>query len=272
GDDRRTAELASQLEQVHRERGDSRAADRFGELRRRYQRAAGLSDEDLAAAAPPPPAPASAELEEMPIAEIEALPVAPASAAPPPPRKPEAPEVTASQPVHEKAAHEVDLSDEWTSLLEAKADAGGSTPTAAPPSAPEEFSGAQDAVEFEISADAEPEPAAQQPVGSAQEAPEAPGAAICLAESFASASPAPPPPPTPPAPTPPSKPASAAAEPEFELDQDYALLIEPEALVPAHEQRPPQAPPAPQPEPVAQNTAPAAPSGGFASDQFLADL
>src|SRR5262249_18995154 len=56
-------------------------------------------------------------------------------------------------------------------------------------------------------------------------------------------------------------------------DQEYELLVEPEALVPAHEQRPPEAPAAPQPEPVVQNAAPAQPAkGGFASDQFLADL
>src|SRR5580765_3584595 len=51
GDDRRTAELSAQLERIHHERGDSAGAERFGELRRRFQRAAGLSDEEMAAAA-----------------------------------------------------------------------------------------------------------------------------------------------------------------------------------------------------------------------------
>ena len=50
GDDRRTAELAARLEKLHGERGDQRTAERFAELRRRFQRAAGLSDADLAAA------------------------------------------------------------------------------------------------------------------------------------------------------------------------------------------------------------------------------
>src|SRR5262249_1566943 len=141
GDDRRTAELAAQLEQVHRERGDSRSADRFGELRRRYQRAAGLSDEDLAAVAAPPPA---AEPEEVPIAEIEALPVAPEPAKAKPTASPviEAPEVTASQPAAvspQQQVQEVDLSDEWASLLEAKAESKPSAATGAKPSA-EEFS------------------------------------------------------------------------------------------------------------------------------------
>jgi tetratricopeptide (TPR) repeat protein len=52
GNDRRTAELAAQLEQIHRERNDHVNADRFGELRRRYSKVAGLNESDL------PPAPA----------------------------------------------------------------------------------------------------------------------------------------------------------------------------------------------------------------------
>src|SRR6516165_4881846 len=51
GDDRRTAELAAQLERIHSDRGDATGVERFGELRRRFQRAAGLSDAELAAAA-----------------------------------------------------------------------------------------------------------------------------------------------------------------------------------------------------------------------------
>jgi pilus assembly protein FimV len=47
GDDRRTAELAAQLAQIHTERGDTRSSERFGELRRRFQRAAGLTDEEV---------------------------------------------------------------------------------------------------------------------------------------------------------------------------------------------------------------------------------
>src|SRR5208337_4055442 len=50
GDDRRTAELAAQLEHIHAERGDVRSSERFGELRRRFQRAAGLTDDEIAAA------------------------------------------------------------------------------------------------------------------------------------------------------------------------------------------------------------------------------
>ena len=50
GDDRRTAELAAQLEHIHASRGDVRSGERFGELRRRFQRAAGLTDEEIGAA------------------------------------------------------------------------------------------------------------------------------------------------------------------------------------------------------------------------------
>ena len=68
------------------------------------------------------------------------------------------------------------------------------------------------------------------------------------------------------------EPASKAEEPEFELDQDYELVLDPEPLVPAHDQKTPEVPIAPldpEPEPVTQN---AAPANGFASDQFLTDL
>ena len=50
GNDRRTAELSAQLEQIHRERNDHVNADRFGELRRRYSKVAGLNESDLPAA------------------------------------------------------------------------------------------------------------------------------------------------------------------------------------------------------------------------------
>ena len=144
GDDRRTAELAAQLEHIHSERGDVRSGERFGELRRRFQRAAGLSDEDIAtavAAAMPQPVETVPVLEdaavEAAVAKVtaEAAPVVaqaatPALAKPPVSEfevKPEAlPAVDAPetrvQPQASKseaAEHEeVDLSSEWASLLE----------------------------------------------------------------------------------------------------------------------------------------------------------
>ncbi|MGA2422091.1 MAG: tetratricopeptide repeat protein, partial [Candidatus Acidiferrum sp.] len=140
GDDRRTAELASHLEQIHQERGDTRSAERFGELRRRFQRAAGLTDEELTpapAAQPvvpevsadaaelaqelPLPEPEGELTSEIPVAleapteELEVLPEAPAA-----PERAE--EISASQPQAARELQEVDLSDEWASLLDESAD------------------------------------------------------------------------------------------------------------------------------------------------------
>jgi tetratricopeptide (TPR) repeat protein len=51
GDERRTAELAAELEQIHRERQDTVNADRFAELRGRFEKAADASGEKSALAA-----------------------------------------------------------------------------------------------------------------------------------------------------------------------------------------------------------------------------
>jgi len=154
GDDRRTAELAAQLEHIHSGRGDMRSSERFGELRRRFQRAAGLSDEEIAAAvaaAMPQPVevqPVGKEerppVEEVPVTpashiplEIEAVPLDAAIVAPVPARQPAAelpgieitkpPEVSAApQASADSAAEEVDLSAEWASLLEETREPGTS--------------------------------------------------------------------------------------------------------------------------------------------------
>jgi len=87
GDDRRTAELAAQLEHIHTQRGDKRSGERFGELRRRFQRAAGLSDDEISsavAAAMPQPVETVPVMEEAATAVeavVEAVPeVAPTPA------------------------------------------------------------------------------------------------------------------------------------------------------------------------------------------------
>jgi len=148
GDDRRTAELAAQLEHIHAERGDVRSSERFGELRRRFQRAAGLTDEEVAAAvAAAMPQPVETEpveeaatvvsaegAEELhseasaePVSEVaappgEASPVAQDAAAVVEEDVPEieiiepVPGLADAQPV--SASEEVDLSSEWASLLE----------------------------------------------------------------------------------------------------------------------------------------------------------
>jgi pilus assembly protein FimV len=147
GDDRRTAELAAHLEQIHAERGDMRSSERFGELRRRFQRAAGLTDDEIAAAvaaAMPQPVeavpieevaetpsveempeilvePAAVEALEVPVAAVQATPVAQSIPEP----VDELPEIEIIEEVPEASAEpqassteEVDLSSEWSSLLE----------------------------------------------------------------------------------------------------------------------------------------------------------
>ncbi len=160
GDDRRTAELAAQLEHIHALRGDVRSSERFGELRRRFQRAAGLTDEEISAAvAASMPQPvetvpveeAAAEVspqgaEEFPIeagaAPVEEATVAPAEAAPVPPSaaaetKEEEPEIEIVEPEPEVSAaphEEVDLSSEWASLLEETKEPESKPQVAAPAS------------------------------------------------------------------------------------------------------------------------------------------
>jgi len=174
GDDRRTAELAAQLEHIHAERGDVRSSERFGELRRRFQRAAGLTDDEIAAAvAAAMPQPVETEpveevattvsaegVEEPPIeagaeppAEVAAQPVqaSPAAQDAAAGMQEDVPEIEIiepapgaadAQPV--SAAEEVDLSSEWASLLEEtkepelKAKGPSPAPKAAAPSNVEE--------------------------------------------------------------------------------------------------------------------------------------
>jgi pilus assembly protein FimV len=126
GDDRRTAELAGQLEHIHASRGDTRSSERFGELRRRFQRAAGLSDDDVAAAvaASMPQPVETVPIEEVPVeaaaaaVTIEAVtrPEVPAHGEEAPQALPGA-EIPPTE-VAEAPSEEVDLSDEWASLLE----------------------------------------------------------------------------------------------------------------------------------------------------------
>jgi len=80
GDERRTAELAGQLEQIHRERQDTVNADRFAELRSRFEKAAEASGGKAAPAvqdsvsAEASVAPAASEPEPQPAPEIELVP------------------------------------------------------------------------------------------------------------------------------------------------------------------------------------------------------
>ncbi len=99
GNERRTAELASQLEQIHRERNDTVNADRFLELRQRFQKAAGMSEEELPDAPPigvTPVAPvASAETHASVVSAVPAS-EPPTFDATPSPREAEAAAATSS--------------------------------------------------------------------------------------------------------------------------------------------------------------------------------
>jgi pilus assembly protein FimV len=81
GNDRRTAELAAQLEQIHRERNDTVNADRFAELRQRYSKVAGLTEKDLPTAptmaAPPAITPAAEPAAAVPAQASTAAPAEP---------------------------------------------------------------------------------------------------------------------------------------------------------------------------------------------------
>ncbi|MGB2634053.1 MAG: tetratricopeptide repeat protein [Candidatus Acidiferrum sp.] len=174
GDDRRTAELAAQLEHIHASRGDVRSGERFGELRRRFQRAAGLNDDEIAAAV------AAAMPQPVETVPVEELHISEAAAAPPEIAVPsveavahteEAPQaavemklpevqmvekVSAEAPVEpaaEAEAEEVDLSAEWASLLEEtkEPEATPVVPQVSAPQAPPVHAAPADSVqEFEI--------------------------------------------------------------------------------------------------------------------------
>jgi tetratricopeptide (TPR) repeat protein len=258
GDDRRTAELAAQLQQIHTERGDIRSAERFEELRRRFQRAAGLTDEELAAS--PPPLPAAPEL---PRAVPEVV-----------PQQASVPE--SSAPAKEEV-HEVDLSDEWASML---SDTRPAEPAAKAPVVHEDA-----APEFEVPLEAaetentNPFAEISADMSSAEDLPDISirreaHETASIFEKEASSEPAEPLLREPAVRAKPPKEKPQAPEPEFEVEQEYELVLDAEPLVPAHEQKPPSPPPTPRkPEPVHQNAAPPAAAGeSFASDQFLADL
>src|SRR5947207_4607993 len=273
GDDRRTAELAAQLEQIHSETGDKRSSERFGELRRRFQRAAGLTDEELAIAGPPskPAAPEAAEAQpaDGTIPEIAAVPMPaappPAPAAPVREARPEPAEVN-STPA-QADVQQVDLSDDWATLLDVTRPAEGAAPPPVPAkpaaAAPTRQTKPGDVEEFQIAE----EPPVAEPSEAASAAP-----AISLKPEpvIEKAKAKPPAKQVSAAKTPPKPPQKS--EPEFELEQEYELVLDAEPLVPAYDQKPPEKPVAP-PAPVGKNAAPTPPPGNsFASDQFLPDL
>lgn len=169
GNDRRTAELAATLEQVYREQNDLSQAERFAEMRRRYQRVAGLKPEELPAATAPAPAEftiPTVAAEEVPAVEV-------------------APEVPA-EPAGEAEVHEVDLSAEWAAMSVPAGPVGAPPPVEVQPV--EEAPAAVEAAPIEIPL---PPAVEEAPVelGVTEAAPEAPA----VTEIPAAPEPAPPP-------------------------------------------------------------------------------
>lgn len=154
GNDRRTAELASQLDQIHRERGDIANADRFAELTRRYSKVAGISAADLpqvaaapTQAAPPPAAEPQASVAEAvvdePVAAAPEAPVFEIESAPA--------EAAAEPPAFEIAAEPVQQAAPRPPAAPAK-----------PAAVPIEFEVPLVSFEEEQTAQAPPEPVAEQ--------------------------------------------------------------------------------------------------------------
>jgi tetratricopeptide (TPR) repeat protein len=357
-DDRRTAELAARLEKLHTERGDQRGAERFGELRRRFQRSAGITDEELAAAceaALTERAHIPADTAEVDSDEFPAFEIAPEAAAAEDGAEPVL-KISAAAPGEATSQHpgsdphdvdELDLSEEWLSVLKevepghtqaenagddavAHADKTATDETAAHKTVAHDSSSP---AEFEISAEPETEEdyadaissqgvleSAQAP-STAVPPPEAPAYAefqvspeeipvetseFAPQETQTSAASDAPIEQVPPEeisfPEPvaaplaeqkvpelaalepshaPEKTSEPALESEFELDQDYDLILEPEELVPAHSQKPPDVPiqvhaaesqEDPEHAHVGRNSGGPPAGSDFASDHFLADL
>jgi pilus assembly protein FimV len=208
GNERRTAELASQLEQIHRERMDTVNTERFAELRQRFQKVAGIEAEQLSAAQATPeqvptpaagptpviaPAPAEpATIEPAPVGQAQQAPVEfeiplatfepePADAANsfPAVAPPEAPVAAApipGQPVARSLpSEEVDLSDEWEAMVQEVAGPEAVIPQeVAPTPEPVEAESAleEERIEIEVPSD-EVAPIEFAPVEASVEIPEA---------------------------------------------------------------------------------------------------
>ncbi|MBI3484460.1 MAG: tetratricopeptide repeat protein [Acidobacteria bacterium] len=167
GNDRRTAELAAQLEQIYAARGDAASSARFSELGRRFQRAARLTAEEVA-----PAAPAAAEF-TIPAAPAEAVPEVGAEPAAQAAARPEA-----------EAVHEVDLSEEWAALSRITTE-----PAAEPPAPPPAAEAPPE--EITLSLDEAPAEAAQTVEAAAAPAPAVEEAAEVFDYELQAAPPAP---------------------------------------------------------------------------------
>ena len=109
GDEKRTAELAAQLEQIHTERGNLAASERFADLRERFEQAARAKKSTAATKVQSarefpalPDVQETSQTESIP-AEVEEL-------------VESAEQASEKTPSHQSAVHELDLSEEWAAL------------------------------------------------------------------------------------------------------------------------------------------------------------
>jgi len=149
GNEKRTAELAAQLEAIYKEKGDAPRAERFADLHRRYSRAAGKSGETAAAA----DAKAAPPEFEIPVVDVPV---------------PGATEEGGT-------VQEVDLSEDWAAMAGETSGAAAEAPAAEKPAAPApEPKAAEPApaapVEFEIEVEEQPS-AVEAPAAAAPAAP-----------------------------------------------------------------------------------------------------
>jgi pilus assembly protein FimV len=125
GSDQRTAQLAATLEQIYREREDKANAERFAELRKRFQTAADLTSDQTQPPTLAISAPAVSEGQAVEPASVGAVPV---DMSPEPPASTIepfeiSPETQPEEPVQPSApsmgsGEEVDLSDEWEAMVQ----------------------------------------------------------------------------------------------------------------------------------------------------------
>jgi len=179
GDDERTAELAATLEQIYSEQDDRINAERFGELRKRYQLASGVAaDESLQRPKEESSQERTAEAEPV---RDETVPMGLSLEVDSPPEfliEKEAPaETEDSAPSTASAlSQEVDLSDEWEAMVqevaEPAAPASYDRPAAiiTPKSEPS-FLGRQESLEIELPPESElPETINTETTGSQESA------------------------------------------------------------------------------------------------------
>jgi tetratricopeptide (TPR) repeat protein len=146
-DDARAVELATHLERIHTQCGNKAAAERFSDLRRRFERTAGASSRQqatgaAAASAQDESAAAEVPLDESAVPTVTAVPSTSAPVASPVPPEFQIPVVDAQLEIESAAGsdlaegvlasdsivHEVDLSEEWAALSSQPAEVAATAP------------------------------------------------------------------------------------------------------------------------------------------------